>query len=175
VIPRGSCKNRCFGGTYRLHHQGGKKWFFAVCFSFYLRPTMFRARLFFQPDDGGDTSLRNVETNKSHAAPLPRRQHSSSIVEDLRVNSTGNDFIIMNLRKPKYWGPKFCPLNPVDISRLFKLLRSLKRSRLRRLFVNYNRPLLSITSLSLIFFIRQYYWWERSRKLILTTVGDPPR
>jgi hypothetical protein len=21
VTPRGSCKNRCFGGTYRLHHQ----------------------------------------------------------------------------------------------------------------------------------------------------------
>jgi hypothetical protein len=24
VTPRGSCKNRCFGGTYRLHHQGEK-------------------------------------------------------------------------------------------------------------------------------------------------------
>jgi hypothetical protein len=23
VIPCGSCKNRCFGGTYCLHHQGG--------------------------------------------------------------------------------------------------------------------------------------------------------
>jgi hypothetical protein len=24
VTPRGSCMNRCFGGTYRFHHQGGK-------------------------------------------------------------------------------------------------------------------------------------------------------
>jgi hypothetical protein len=24
VMPYGSCKNQCFGGTYRLHHQGGK-------------------------------------------------------------------------------------------------------------------------------------------------------
>jgi hypothetical protein len=24
ITPRGSCKNRRFGGTYRLHHQGGK-------------------------------------------------------------------------------------------------------------------------------------------------------
>jgi hypothetical protein len=24
VTPRGSCKNRRFGGTYRLHHQGDK-------------------------------------------------------------------------------------------------------------------------------------------------------
>jgi hypothetical protein len=24
VTPCGSCKNRCFGGTYRLHHQGDK-------------------------------------------------------------------------------------------------------------------------------------------------------
>jgi hypothetical protein len=24
VSPRGSCKNQCFGGIYRLHHQGDK-------------------------------------------------------------------------------------------------------------------------------------------------------
>jgi hypothetical protein len=24
VTPRGFCKNRRFGGTYRLHHQGAK-------------------------------------------------------------------------------------------------------------------------------------------------------
>jgi hypothetical protein len=22
IMPCGSCKNRCFGGTYRLHHHG---------------------------------------------------------------------------------------------------------------------------------------------------------
>jgi hypothetical protein len=24
ITPCGLCKSRCFGGTYRLHHQGGK-------------------------------------------------------------------------------------------------------------------------------------------------------
>jgi hypothetical protein len=28
VTPCGSCKNRCFGGTYRLLHQGDKKYLF---------------------------------------------------------------------------------------------------------------------------------------------------
>jgi hypothetical protein len=27
------CKNLGFGGKYSLHHQGNKKYFFAVCFS----------------------------------------------------------------------------------------------------------------------------------------------
>jgi hypothetical protein len=26
VTPCGCCKNRHFGGTYRLHHHGDKKW-----------------------------------------------------------------------------------------------------------------------------------------------------
>jgi hypothetical protein len=26
VMPCGSCKNRRFGGMYRLHHQGDKNW-----------------------------------------------------------------------------------------------------------------------------------------------------
>jgi hypothetical protein len=26
VTPCGSCKSRCFGGMYRLHHQGDKNW-----------------------------------------------------------------------------------------------------------------------------------------------------
>jgi hypothetical protein len=26
VMPCGSCENRSFGGTYRLHHQDGKNW-----------------------------------------------------------------------------------------------------------------------------------------------------
>jgi hypothetical protein len=28
VTPRGSCKKRRFGGTYRLHHQGDKNTLF---------------------------------------------------------------------------------------------------------------------------------------------------
>jgi hypothetical protein len=38
----GSCKNRCFVGTYGLHHQGDK------------------------PDDGGDTFFQNVYYYQSH-------------------------------------------------------------------------------------------------------------
>jgi hypothetical protein len=26
VMPCGSCKIQCFGGTYHLHHQGDKNW-----------------------------------------------------------------------------------------------------------------------------------------------------
>jgi hypothetical protein len=56
-----SCKNRSFGGTYRLHHQVNKK----LADSCHL-------------DDGGDTSLRNFGSYESHTAYQPRKQNSSN-------------------------------------------------------------------------------------------------
>jgi hypothetical protein len=38
------------------------------------------------PDDGGDTFLRNVRSNKSHTATHPRRRHSS-ILHRLKNNT----------------------------------------------------------------------------------------
>jgi hypothetical protein len=51
-----SCVNRRFGGTC-------SRWF--------------PARGIVYPEDGGDTSLRNVGSHKSYTAPHPRRRHSS--------------------------------------------------------------------------------------------------
>jgi hypothetical protein len=65
VTPYGSCKNRLFGGTYRLHHQGDK-YFFKACFGCWLLLTLFLARRFYHPDDGGDKFLRNVGSYKGH-------------------------------------------------------------------------------------------------------------
>jgi hypothetical protein len=40
----------------------------------------FSARGFFYPEDGGDTSLRNVCLHNIYTAPHPRRQHSSELI-----------------------------------------------------------------------------------------------
>jgi hypothetical protein len=53
VAPCRSCVNRCFGGT---------------SMRFTLVP---RSRIFY-PEDGGDTFLRNVGSNKIYTAPHPR-------------------------------------------------------------------------------------------------------
>jgi hypothetical protein len=37
----------------------------------------FLARVFFYPEDGGDTFLQNVGSYKIYTAPLPRRPYSS--------------------------------------------------------------------------------------------------
>jgi hypothetical protein len=40
---------------------------------------------FFYPEDGGDTFLRNVGSNKIYMVPHPRRRHSSKRKIDMRV------------------------------------------------------------------------------------------
>jgi hypothetical protein len=61
VTPCGSCENRHFGIKYCPHYQ----WLVTVnVYSF-------------RPDDGSDTFLRNVGSNKIHTAPHPRRRHCS--------------------------------------------------------------------------------------------------
>jgi hypothetical protein len=75
VVPHRSRQNRRFRGTWRLHLQGrigelgtlaalpvGYKQWFCLADSFY--------------PEGGDTFLSNVGSNKTHAAPHPRRRHS---------------------------------------------------------------------------------------------------
>jgi hypothetical protein len=39
------------------------------------RLTFPRSRYFFYPEDGGDTSLRNIGFYKTHTLPHPRRRH----------------------------------------------------------------------------------------------------
>jgi hypothetical protein len=62
VTSCGFCKNRRFGGAYRLHHQGGLVQLLVIANN---------------PDDGGGKFLRNVGTNKSHMASHLRRRHFS--------------------------------------------------------------------------------------------------
>jgi hypothetical protein len=59
--PCGSCKNRCFGGTYSLHHQGDKN----------QRDTKSLAVpsnqiSYCHTDDAGDRLLRTAGCFKSH-------------------------------------------------------------------------------------------------------------
>jgi hypothetical protein len=44
----------------------------AVCLNFLVTVNLVLSLLSFQPDDGGDTFLRNVSSYKSHAASHPR-------------------------------------------------------------------------------------------------------
>jgi hypothetical protein len=52
-------------------------YFIPECFGCYLLLTLLLPRWVCQPDDGGDTSFRNVGSYKSHTASHPRTQHSS--------------------------------------------------------------------------------------------------
>jgi hypothetical protein len=81
---------RCYRGVSLLHHQ---LHFFAESASqgTLVRKTFLRRMSSllvtandvpfsldcFHPEDGGDTFLRNVVSNMTHKAPLPRRRHSS--------------------------------------------------------------------------------------------------
>jgi hypothetical protein len=65
VTPCDSCKNRRFGGNYRLHHQ-------------LLTAKIGSSLLIFRPDDGGDMFLRSIDSYKSHKTSHASRQHSSS-------------------------------------------------------------------------------------------------
>jgi hypothetical protein len=80
VAPCRSCVNRCFGGTYRLNFQAGKRvQSAATCLRSFL------ARGFFYPEDGGDIFLRNVGLHKIYAAPHPRRRQSVSLFIGLAI------------------------------------------------------------------------------------------
>jgi hypothetical protein len=63
VAPCGSCKSRHFRGTCCLHVSN--------C------PKLFLARVYFNPEDGGDKFLLNIGFYKTHTAPHPRRRNSS--------------------------------------------------------------------------------------------------
>jgi hypothetical protein len=60
VMSCGSCKNRCFGGTYHFHYQGEKNQ---------------QARN--NSEYEGDTFLRNIGSCKSHMTSHPRKRHAS--------------------------------------------------------------------------------------------------
>jgi hypothetical protein len=85
VTPCGSCKNRRFGGMYRLHHQGDKnrrtrKTLAVTSNRSTLQRNYYRCSWltdYCHPDGGGETLLRKVGSYKSHAASNPRRRHSS--------------------------------------------------------------------------------------------------
>jgi hypothetical protein len=63
---------RRIGGTYRLHLQACH--LLARCF----------AELFYNPEDGGDTFLRNVGYHSTHyTASYPRRRYSSFLLAQL--------------------------------------------------------------------------------------------
>jgi hypothetical protein len=67
VTPCGSCKNRCFGGTYHLHLQGER------FVSPFLRCVLGGLRIF-HPEDGGDMFLRNVGSYKEqHGVFIPQK------------------------------------------------------------------------------------------------------
>jgi hypothetical protein len=92
AAPYRSCVNRRFGGMYRLHLQGRKirergtslrRW--PLCkddtqnreaFQFSFLKLVLRSRIFY-PEDGGDTFLRNVGSNKIYAVPPPSQAGSS--------------------------------------------------------------------------------------------------
>jgi hypothetical protein len=88
VTPCGSCKNRRFGGTWRLLHQlsfevftavnmkKGVFWDVTPCGSCKNRRFGGTWRLL-HPDEGGARFLRNVGSYKIHTAYRPRRHLSS--------------------------------------------------------------------------------------------------
>jgi hypothetical protein len=87
VTPYGSCKNRCFRATYDLH-QGDKnqqarnnissnyqpkdatKYFHSVL-RLLIAANIFHSRpVLLNPNDGGDTFLRNIGSYKIHTMAL---------------------------------------------------------------------------------------------------------
>jgi hypothetical protein len=72
VVPCRSCVNRRFEGMYRLHLQGRQ-------IRSHLLTLVPRSQIFY-PEDGGDTVLRNVGSQKIYTASRPRRQHSSKYI-----------------------------------------------------------------------------------------------
>jgi hypothetical protein len=65
--------NRRFGGTYRIHLQGRRKFCLPPAYLLVL------AEIFFDPEDGGDMFLRNVCCISTHyTASHPRRWYASS-------------------------------------------------------------------------------------------------
>jgi hypothetical protein len=65
VTPYGTCKNRCFGERYLVHHQGECE----VGTTLAITRNWSTLRR-------GDTFLHNVGSNKSHTASHPRSRHS---------------------------------------------------------------------------------------------------
>jgi hypothetical protein len=61
VAPCGSCRNRCFGGKYRLYNQGEENQQRSV-----LRLLVTANVVRSHPDNGGDTFLRNVGSYRTH-------------------------------------------------------------------------------------------------------------
>jgi hypothetical protein len=69
VAPCRYCVNRRFGETYRLHLQDIKIRERGTSVSRWLQTA--------DPENGGDTFLRNVSLHNIYTAQYPRRQHSS--------------------------------------------------------------------------------------------------
>jgi hypothetical protein len=71
VTPFCSCNNRCFEGTYHLHHQGEKNQ--------RARKNVSSSRFAdsSHPDDGGDTFLRSIGSYKSKTVSHDIRRLSS--------------------------------------------------------------------------------------------------
>jgi hypothetical protein len=62
VAPPRSCVNRRFGGMYQLHLQGRQ-----------IRERETSVSMWLQhPEDGGDTFLRNVGSQKIYPTPYPK-------------------------------------------------------------------------------------------------------
>jgi hypothetical protein len=93
--PCNYCMNRRFGGTYRLHLQGRKireRGSPATCSLWFL------ARGFFYPEDGGDTFLRNVGSEKNYTAPHPRKHFYVSTLRRSAVHSVSSVPIFVSQR-----------------------------------------------------------------------------
>jgi hypothetical protein len=77
VTPCGCCKNQSFGGTYSLHHWGGrnKQAKNNVSSNCQLKHASKNPDSF-HPDDGGDMFLRNACSYTNHTASHPRGRHS---------------------------------------------------------------------------------------------------
>jgi amino acid permease len=74
VSPCGSCRNRRFGRTYRLHLHGENNQRTKATLAIV---NMFQFFVCFYPEDGGNIFLQNVGSYNNHTATHPRRQHSS--------------------------------------------------------------------------------------------------
>jgi hypothetical protein len=85
VAPCGSYRNRRFGGRYHPHHQGENNQQTESTLAI-ARDCNIPQRIL-QPDDGGDTFLRNFGSYKSHKATHPRRHSSTDQVVCLRILS----------------------------------------------------------------------------------------
>jgi hypothetical protein len=72
VTPCGCCKNRRFGGKYRLHHQGVKNQ--QARNNVTIVTANIPCSITFHPEGGGDTFPRNVSSYNSHMAYHPGRR-----------------------------------------------------------------------------------------------------